>query len=232
MVSVKDLEPKYEMAWKYLQGLGIPLGDYLEFGVSYGTSMLCMHRVLNRLGIKKVRMIGFDSFRGLPQSAATEDLGVWKPGQFACSVQHTYEYLTKHHVDWSRTLLVRGWFENTLCQKTVKTYKLRKASVIMIDCDLYSSSRAALNFCLPMIKDYAIVFVDHWRGDMSVGESRAYSEFLKENSHLVSKELGTYFPKGKIFLIQNTKTSPHADRAHSIVLVPLFFKIFWHFCLY
>ena len=83
MVSVEDLEPQYEMAWKHLQGLGVELGDYLEFGVSYGMSMSCMHRVLTRLKLKNVRMIGFDSFKGLPESAATEHPGIWKPGQFA-----------------------------------------------------------------------------------------------------------------------------------------------------
>ena len=232
MVSVEDLEPQYEMAWKHLQGLGVELGDYLEFGVSYGMSMSCMHRVLTRLKLKNVRMIGFDSFKGLPESAATEHPGIWKPGQFATPIQQACEYLDKNNIDWRRTLLVRGWFEKTLKPKTAETFGLQKASVIMVDCDLYSSSKDALNFCLPMIKDYAVIFFDDWRDDIAFGECKAYSEFLEENNHLHSEELGTYLPNGKIFLVHNTKGVRLAARIHSILFVQLFLKAFWHFCLY
>ena len=231
-VSVKELESNYEMALKHLQSLNVELGDYLDFGVSYGTSMVCMHRILTKLKLGNVRMIGFDSFQGLPDSAATEDGGIWKPGQFASPIQQTYEHLNKNDIDWRRTLLVRGWFENTLNKKTAKTFNLNKASVIMIDCDLYSSSRDALNFCLPMIKDYAIIFFDDWRDDVTVGECKAYTEFLEQNDHLHSSALGTYDPDGKIFLVRNTRTVGQTSQVHSITLVPLFIKAFWQAWLY
>ena len=36
------------------------LGDYLEFGVSRGTSMVCVHDVLQAKGLRDIRLIGFE----------------------------------------------------------------------------------------------------------------------------------------------------------------------------
>src|SRR5688572_1750361 len=58
------------------------LGDYLEFGVYHGTSLSCMYEARRQAGVGQMRLFGFDSFEGLPESAAREDAGVWAPGQF------------------------------------------------------------------------------------------------------------------------------------------------------
>jgi hypothetical protein len=207
MVYAEELEPKYEMAWKSLQNLGIKLGDYVEFGVSIGTSLACMHRVISRLGLKSVRMFGFDSFQGLPASASVEDGGTWKPGQFASSVAETQEFLNRARVDWNRTFLIEGWFDDTLNEETTKKFGIRNASVIMIDCDIYSSAKRALNYSAKMIADYAVLFFDDWQDDITFGEYRAYSEFLSEHKHLQSMEIASYQPAGKIFLVKNVKNN-------------------------
>ena len=203
---MEELQPKYEMAWKHLQELKTEPGDYLEFGVSEGTSMACMHRVTTKLNLKTVRLIGFDSFEGMPESAAVEDAGTWKPGQFANPIEDTKAFLDKEGVDWKRTFLIKGWFEDTCNEQTTKQYDIRKASIIMIDCDIYSASKVALNYSLPMIKDYAVIVFDDWHDDKSFGEYKAYDEFLNENKFLKSVEIGTYNPAGKLFRITNTNT--------------------------
>lgn len=203
LVSAAELEPKYTMAWQQLKSLGVELGDYLEFGVSRGASMVCMHRVTKKLRLKNVRMFGFDSFEGMPKSAEVEDEGEWKPGQFASTIDETRTFLNSYNIDWGRTHLIQGWFEDTLNSATTEQYNIRKASVIMVDCDIYSASKVALNYSLPMIKDYAVIFFDDWRDDITFGEYKAYSEFLRENEHLKSEEIGTYAPTGKIFLVKN-----------------------------
>ena len=108
-----------------------------------------MDRVLKELKLNDVRIFGFDSFEGMPESAAHEDGGEWKPGQFASPIEFTKKLLTDRGVDWSRTFLIKGWFNETLTPETVTKYSIAKASVIMIDCDIYSSSKAALNFLHP-----------------------------------------------------------------------------------
>ena len=35
----------------------------------------------------------------------------------------------------------------------------------MIDCDIYSSARTALDFCGPLIRDRAVLVFDDWPGD-------------------------------------------------------------------
>ena len=58
------------------------LGDYIEFGVCFGRSLASMHRVAKRRGLDRMRLIGFDSFEGLPPEAKTDDAGYWAPRMF------------------------------------------------------------------------------------------------------------------------------------------------------
>src|SRR5687767_14085356 len=43
------------------------LGDYLEFGVYNGTSLLAACRQTAAMNLSHMRLFGFDSFEGLPQ---------------------------------------------------------------------------------------------------------------------------------------------------------------------
>ena len=208
LVLANELEPKYALAWSRLQRMNVELGDYLEFGVSIGTSMACMHRVLKKKKIETVRLLGFDSFEGMPPSAATEDLGMWKPGEFASSIDQTRQFLDDANIDWRKTHLIKGWFHETLNDTTTQKYAIQKASMIMVDCDIYSASKTALNYALPFIKDYTMIFFDDWRDDALFGEHRAYVEFLSENMHLRSEDFGEYRPTGRIFLVSNTRNVP------------------------
>lgn len=206
LVIEDEILPQYKKAASYLvKDIGKDaLGDYLEFGVCYGTSMGCMSRVLRKKNLDNVRLIGFDSFEGLPQSAAHEDDGKWKPGEFACSIEDATQYLTEHGVDWDRTHLIKGWYSDTLTAEVVAEHNIEKASLIMIDCDIYSSSKQALDFCVPLIKDKSIIFFDDWQPGKNMGEEKAFDEFLAENTHLKAKKFGSYKPSGEIFLVENT----------------------------
>lgn len=42
--------------------------------------MACMHRVSQKPDLAGLRLIGFDSFEGLPDEAALTDEGPWLPG--------------------------------------------------------------------------------------------------------------------------------------------------------
>jgi O-methyltransferase len=203
LVHVEELKPKYIQAWTFLSETLAKdnLGDYLEFGVSHGTSLSIMYKVLKQLNLKHVRIFGFDSFEGMPAIAAHEDENRWHPGEFASPIEATTEYLSNNGIDWSRTFLIKGWFSETLTQALLDKHNIRKASVIMIDCDIYSSSKQALDFCRPLIKDKTVIFFDDWIDDKNFGEPRAWEEFLNENPTLKAKEFGTYQPSGRIFEI-------------------------------
>lgn len=195
------------------------LGSYLEFGVYNGTSLLCMYRELDELGLNHVRLVGFDSFQGLPPEAAVEDEGRWEPGRCHSPLEFTTAVLTSEGVDWKRVALVPGWYNETLTPQTRDTLGLGKASVIMIDCDLYSSAKQALDFCAPLIADEALILFDefHPRGlrGKYVGERRAFDEFLRENPCFSAEPFGKYAPRAETFFVRRARAAAETLLANS-----------------
>jgi O-methyltransferase len=207
-VNEVELRPAYAKSLKLLSDKTGPenLGDYLEFGVSHGTSLATMHVVLKKMGLNNVRIFGFDSFEGMPAGSADEEGSVWFQGEFRSTIDETKQFLSLNGVDWKRTFLIKGWFNETCTPALVKEHRMQKASVIMIDCDIYTSSKIALDFCRPLIKGEAIILFDDWmEEDKNVGEYRALKEFLEENPSLRAQLIDTYEPKGKIFLVEEVR---------------------------
>ena len=160
LTEEKEIKPKFEEALIYLKNFHQDpklLGDYLEFGVSHGSSILYMFETTKKLGFDTMRLFGFDSFEGLPEEALTEDGGNWRPGDFYAKEKNVRRFLTKSGIDWNRVKLVRGWFKDTLRNSFFEQYEIEKASIIMIDCDLYSAAKEALTFCVPIISDPFVI---------------------------------------------------------------------------
>ncbi|MPZ35350.1 MAG: hypothetical protein GEV13_30980 [Rhodospirillales bacterium] len=183
------------------QGHG-PFGTYLEFGVSRGTSLAAMHHALEREGLTHVPLVGFDSFQGMPREAQQQG---WLPGQYHSTISATRKYLQTKGVNADRVRLIEGWFKDTLTQDTVTRLGLTKASLIMVDCDIYSASREALWFCEPLIDDMAVIFFDDWgwRADINeVGQRDAFADFLSAFPTLSAEALPTYLPQARVFLVK------------------------------
>jgi hypothetical protein len=208
------LVPEQELRRAYLSALhGLvarngssgPIGDYLEFGVYTGASLACMHDASRTIGVSEMRLIGFDSFEGLPDGAADDDDKQWKPGAFRSDLDLTHAALTARGVDWDRIELVAGWYDDTLTPETAEGLGLRRASIVMIDCDNYSSAKRALLFCEPLIQDETIFFFDDWntRGlaDQNLGEKRAFDELLADHPDLQAVPLAAYSPTSAVFRV-------------------------------
>ena len=198
LVSTDELERVYRRALVHLRdATGSSVGDYLEFGVYRGDSLLCMARVRRELGLS-FRLFGFDSFKGLPMpEAGDENLG-WPAGAFRSQYRATQRRLEKAGLGRGEAILVKGWYKDTLKPALMRRHNLVRVSTIMMDCDLYSSARTALDFCAPLIKDEAIVFFDDWDGgsglaDRGEGEARAFAEFLEAHPEFASEEFDTYY---------------------------------------
>jgi O-methyltransferase len=184
---------------------GDSLGDYLEFGVYGGGTMACFDRARRQLGLDGMRLLGFDSFEGLPQAAQDEAPDRFLAGMFACTADEARATLLQAGVDLDRVQLVEGWFDDTLTVETRRAYGLENAGVIMLDCDLYSSAKAALRFCAPLVDGSAIVVCDDWVHGGEDGEQGAFREFLDENG-LEAEPLGHYRAGGhedggRVFLV-------------------------------
>jgi O-methyltransferase len=210
LVPERELEACLRGAVQRLQqtGAGEPRGDYLEFGVCHGSSMACMHRAARACGLTDLRLIGFDSFAGLPQEASLPGEGPWHPGQYRSDISFTRRVLNEAGVDWGRTILVKGWFADTLTAATMAQYSIRHASIVMIDVDIYSSARQALQFCAPLIHDRAVLLFDDWNsGDLAArggGEKRAFDEFLAANKDLSVERLTSYSPNAEVFMVERS----------------------------
>lgn len=194
-----------ELQWLQEEAGGAGLGDYLEFGVYQGNSMIQMHRALAAEGLEQVRLFGFDSFEGLPPSADEE--GVWSAGQYRADLDFTRERLTEAGIDWERTVLVPGFFSESLTPEMIAEHGLERASTIMVDCDLYSSACEALSFCAPLIGERALILFDDWNSTAEgEGEQRAFAEFLAENPDLEAIPAGTYTDAAKVFRLRRRES--------------------------
>lgn len=185
------------------------LGDYLEFGVYNGTSLTCMYREVVALDLPHVRLFGFDSFKGFPPSAVHEDEGRWQPGRCHAPLEFTTAVLESEGVDLTRVKLVPGWFADTLNDRTARRHQITKASVIMIDCDLYSSTKQALDFCAPLIRDEALILFDEWKvtrhPDKTLGEQKAFREFLRHWGCFSAVAFGRYAERSQVFFLSRTQ---------------------------
>ncbi|MEM8960434.1 MAG: TylF/MycF/NovP-related O-methyltransferase [Acidobacteriota bacterium] len=183
------------------------VGDYFEFGVYQGGSVACMHRTLAvRPELSQVRIFGFDSFEGLPDTA--EQDGVWLPGQYRSALSFTRSRLDEAGVDWRRTHLVKGFFSDSLTPELVREHGLERAGLIMIDCDLYTSTREALEFCAPLIREHAVIFFDDWLStDEGHGEQRAFREFLDAHPYFDTEAADGWHDEAKIFYLSRRSDS-------------------------
>lgn len=214
LVPERELEACYKHIIRRLQAEAgeEALGDYLEFGVCHGASMACMHRVADSLELGGVRLVGFDSFAGLPPEADQPEEGPWWRGYYRSERRFTEQFLTDAGVDWNRTTLIEGWFDDTLTEEVRQRHHLRKASVIMIDCDIYASARRALDFCAPLIAERAVILFDDWHADdlaaRGLGEKRAFDQFLAANPDLAAERLPSYAKNAEVFMVRRRSQSP------------------------
>lgn len=185
---------------------GDAVGDYLEFGVFNGNSIGSMYLARDAMGLKSMRLFGFDAFQGLPPGSDKEDAGVYQAGFYTCSFEQTQQCLSRRNINPNNIIWVNGWYNETLNNETAKKYDLRKIGVVFFDCDTYSSSKGALNFLKPLITAPAIFCFDDWKlYNLDVkgeGEYRSFNEFLESNPQFEAREIKSYNRKSKSFLMK------------------------------
>ena len=182
------------------------LGDYLEFGVSRGTSLSCVSRELRSRKIDHVRLFGFDSFEGMPEESAEEG---WTPGAYRSTLSATRSYMATQGVKFDGVELIKGWFDDTATPETRDRLGLAKVSLIDFDCDTYSATKVALAFSLPLIHDQAVVIFDDWgaRSERNmIGQREAFQEDIAEPGVFTYEPLRPYNANSRVFLL--TRVQP------------------------
>ena len=198
------IEEAFKMA-RELHG-NEPIGDYYEFGLYKGYTFFTAYRIAQKLGLTETNFYGFDSFRGLPPVEDVDKTGGrFFEGQFTYNRQKVEKNLRQHGMDFKKVRLIEGFYDDTLNEELKEDIAVRPAGVVMMDCDLYSSTRTALNWLEGLIIDKTIVVFDDWysftEGE-ELGQQRALKEFQQRNKHLVFESGIEYERSGKMFIVR------------------------------
>ena len=201
----KALQEAFQLAKKYA-GSG-EVGDYYEFGLFRGYTFLEAYKHTVELGIDDTHFYGFDSFEGLPPPEHDLDAhdNRFFEGQFACSLSKVEDNLSTNGLDMSRATLIKGYYSDSLTESLRGDHQFKKAGVVLLDCDYYSSTKEALDWILPYLKDKTILLFDDWYsyGDSNeLGQQKALEEFLVKHSQFKVEPLSEFIEHGKSFILQ------------------------------
>jgi hypothetical protein len=193
----------HRIAW-FVVGNGIE-GDFVELGSFRGASLIAAHRALadvvavatsddivqqghttpeDREAIlrrwRRMRFFAFDSFQGLPRTAAEDVPRHFDQGRYACSEADFVHNVTAAGLSRDRLVVVPGWFDRTCTDECRRRLGLGQAAVVHIDCDLYESTVHALALVSLVLQPGTVIVFDDWlhfRGDPAAGEQRAFREW-------------------------------------------------------
>jgi len=186
-------------------------GDYYEFGVFKGYAFWQSQLAAQELDIKNMHFFGFDSFAGLPPINGVDDTAdaPFYEGQYAWPLEQVTAELDNRGVDWKRCSLIEGYFDTTLNEETRLKHKMRKASIVLLDSDLYESAIVALEFLQDSFIDGSILIMDDWNAfdaDDSRGERLALAEFEAKYSRWKAEPWFPYGLYGQVFIMHRTDT--------------------------
>jgi len=202
-------------------------GDYLEFGVFRGNTMIQAYHTIRRSYLERaedrtrihspaartrvrelwerMRFFGFDSFRGLPPLTGVDvHTHDFEEGKFACSEDEFLARARSNDVDLSKVVTVPGWFEHTCTEETIRRHAMKAAAFVHIDCDLYESTKVVLTFIEPLLVDGTVIIFDDWysyRGNPALGEQRAFAEWTATLPHLAFTEYQKEGPWRNSFIV-------------------------------
>ena len=180
-------------------------GYYFEFGCHEANPMRMAHRHLRHLF--DLDYVAFDSFEGLPEIQEIDKQDIWVQGKLKTTEEEFRRLVTRAGMPSHKLTTVKGFFDRSLTAALQAQLLPRKAAVIYVDCDLYTSTVPVLEFCVPFLQRGTIVVFDDWNcfhGDPDRGERRAFREFRERHSHLQFEEfVSTNEAKAFIFLGDN-----------------------------
>lgn len=103
-----------------------------------------------------------------------------------------------------RVTIVEGFYESTIADTKPRDMGLESASIVWIDCDLYSSTILVLDFVTDLLKDGSVLVFDDWycfRARPDRGEQQACSEWLSRNPAITLVPYRTFHWAGQSFVV-------------------------------
>ncbi len=185
-------------------------GDYAEFGVYRGDSLVEMGRSLrrywdlyvghgNQFGhavdadfLARKRLFAFDSFSGLPSAGPHTPAHFSAPGTYSAPLEDLLRRVEL--ADLANPVVpVPGWFDETLTDETRRVHDLQSVCAAFVDCDLYESAVPVFSFLRSLLGDGSVLLIDDWfryRGNPRHGVQRALHECAESWPELRLSELG------------------------------------------
>jgi hypothetical protein len=191
-------------------------GDYLEFGIWKGGSMIAAYHLSKHFESHSgMQFYGFDSFQGIPAVKLNKsEVKYFPPGAFSAGLTEVRRNLMDGGVDMNRVELIPGWYSDTLNQQTKEKLSLQAAAIVNVDCDVYESTVSVLAFVEPYLADGSIIIFDDWycfANREEFGEQRAFKEWLERHRHLKATPYKEYGWDGKAFIINRLSTENTAQ---------------------
>ncbi|MDP3921356.1 MAG: TylF/MycF/NovP-related O-methyltransferase [Candidatus Omnitrophota bacterium] len=187
---------------------GRDIGDYYEFGIFKGYTYWWAQKVCGELGLEGPNFYAFDSFKGLPELEDIDKVigdGIFFKGQFSCSRKQVTRFLEKNGVDWTRTHLIEGFYEDSLTEELREKYPFKRVAVALLDCDLHTSTIESMRWLAPYLEGGSIVLFDDWRAfseESGAGQRSALKQFLSEIPSLSFEPLFEYEVHGQAFVVR------------------------------
>ena len=103
--------------------------------------------------------------------------------------------------------IIKGFYKETIENKTTKDLNIDKARVVMIDCDLKESTRLALEFIKPSIQEGTIILFDDFvffKGSKNKGEYGAFVDFRKKYPEILFRKIFDYGYGSRAFIAYKT----------------------------
>jgi len=197
-------EVALDRAMAYARTSGLE-GDYLEFGVFRGERFAAASYLRRKRGLS-MKLYAFDSFSGLPWNQEVDSSGykMYEEGAYACSEMDFLKNVRRTGADMDQVITVPGFFEESLTLENPRVANLRKAAIVWVDCDLYSSTVSVLNFLSNYLQHGSLILFDDYfcyRADPKAGQQRAFREWLEKNRQFSAVELMRFSWHGTSFVI-------------------------------
>ena len=186
-------------------------GSYLEFGVFTGSSfnfaMKTNRKIEKIFGPMDCEFIGFDSFQGFGEISKDDEHPAFKNKVFSVFVNKEKVIQNIKKISkGQKSRIVEGFYKDTIKNKTTADFKIDKARVIMIDCDLKESTHLALEFIKPSIQEGTIILFDdynYFKGSKDKGEYAAFSDFRKKYPEISFRRIFDCGYNGRAFIACN-----------------------------
>lgn len=182
-------------------------GSYIEFGVFTGSSFNFAMKVNKQIdkifGDTKCNFVGFDSFKGFGDVNLQDQHPRFNDKTFSINLKKVLKNIKKNSKG-QECKIVQGFFHKSLVKNKPIDYKIEKARVVMIDCDMKEPTLLALNFLKNVLQEGTIILFDDYifyKGSQKKGEYAAFEDFKKNNPNIKFRSAFEYGYGSKAFIV-------------------------------